>query len=181
MSVRVRLTAEVGAAMAPVLATLQSRPGRPPVVRERLLIEAGLSRARTGLPWRHLPQDFGRWDALDNRFRRWEVRGGWRRRGAHRQTAAGSRACPLFSDATLGRAQQHAAGALKTYGGQAAQSLGRSRGGLATTIQAGCRDARTGIAVVLTAGPCPESPGFAPVCAQGPPAPSLTQAMMDKA
>src|SRR6266567_8102546 len=66
---------------------------------------------------------------------------------------------------------------LKKHGGQAAQALGRSRGGLSTKIHAGCLDERTGIAVVLTAGQCHESPVFVQV----PPEPSLTHAIMDKA
>jgi len=52
---------------------------------------------------------------------------------------------------------------------------------LSTKIHAGCRDERTGIAVVLTAGQCHESPVFASVFAQVPPEPSLTHVIMDKA
>ena len=69
---------------------------------------------------------------------------------------------------------------MKKNGGPAAQALGRSRGGLSTTIHAGCRDARTGVAIVLTAGHCHESPVFETVCAQVPPEPVLPQAIMDK-
>jgi hypothetical protein len=76
MSVRLLLTDEAWAEIAPILAKLKSRAGRPPVLSDRLFIEAVRYRARTGLPWRDLPKDFGRWDAVYNRFRRWEVRGG---------------------------------------------------------------------------------------------------------
>ena len=69
---------------------------------------------------------------------------------------------------------------MKKNGGQAAQALGRSRGGLSTKIHAGCRDERTGVAVILTAGQCHESPAFERVFVQWPPAPPLTHAMMDK-
>ena len=181
MSVRLLLPDEAWAAIAPLLAKVKARAGRPPVLRDRRCIEAVRSRARTGRPWRDLPEAFGRWDAVSNRFRRWEVRGGWRRLWEHRQTEDGPMACPIVLEATMVRAHQHAAGALKKHGGQAAQALGRSRGGLATTLHAGCRDARTGIAVVLTAGPCHESPVVETVCAQVPPEPPLTQAIMDKA
>ena len=181
MSVRLLLTDEAWAEIAPVLVTLNSRAGRPPVLSDRLFIEAVLYLARTGTPWRDLPEAFGRWDAVYNRFRRWERRGIWRRLWERLQTED----CPLtrhlFIDATMVRAHQHAAGALKKYGGQAAQALGRSRGGLSTKIHAGCRDERTGIAVVLTAGQCHESPVFETVFAQVPPEPSLTHAIMDKA
>src|SRR5262249_9863260 len=49
---------------------------------------------------------------------------------------------------------------VKKNGGHAAQALGRSRGGLSTKSHAGCRDERTGVAIVLTAGHCHESPVF---------------------
>ena len=75
MSVRLLLTDKAWAEIAPILTTLKSRAGRPPVLSDRLFIEAVLYRARTGLPWRDLPKDCGRWDAVDNRFRRWEVHG----------------------------------------------------------------------------------------------------------
>jgi transposase len=181
MSVRLLLTKKAWAEIAPILATLKSRAGRPPVLSERLCIEAGLSRARTGLPWRDLPEDFGRWDAVYNRFRRWEVRGLWRRRWEHLHRAACPITCHICIEATMVRAQQHAAGALQKHGGQAAQALGRSRGGVSTTIHAGCRDERTGIAVVLTAGHCHERPVVETVVTQVPPEPSLTHAIMDKA
>ena len=88
MSVRLLLTDEAWAEIAPILATLKSRAGRPPVLSERLFIEAVLYRARTGLPWRDLPKDVGRWDAVYNRFRRWELRGVWRQLWEHLQTDA---------------------------------------------------------------------------------------------
>ncbi|SRR6266571_4675292 len=71
--------------------------------------------ARTGTPWRDLPADFGHWDAVYNRFRRWEARGLWRQLWERLQQED----CPLtrhiyiFIDATIVRAHQHAAGALK--------------------------------------------------------------------
>src|SRR5687767_10081812 len=68
----------------------------------------------------------------------------------------------------------------KKNGGHAAQALGRSRGGCSTKIHAGCRDERTGVAIVLTAGHCHESPVFEMVLAQVPPEPPLTHAIMDK-
>ena len=180
MSVRLLLTDKTWAEIAPILATLKSRAGRPPVLSDRLFVEAVLYLARTGLPWRDLPKDFGRWDAVYNRFRRWEGRGIWRRLWEHLQTEDGPITCHLFIDATIVRAHQHAAGALKKHGGQAAQALGRSRGGLSTKIHAGCRDERTSVAMVLTAGHCHESPVFETVLAQVPPVPSLTHAIMDK-
>ena len=113
MSVRLLLTDEAWAELAPILATLKSRAGSPPALSDRHFIEAVLYLARTGTPWRDLPEDFGHWDAVYNRFRRWERRGIWRRLWERLQTED----CPLtrhlFIDATIVRAHQHAAGALK--------------------------------------------------------------------
>ena len=41
----------------------------------RLFLEAVLWRVRAGLPWRDLPNAFGRWTSVFQRFRRW-VRAG---------------------------------------------------------------------------------------------------------
>ena len=113
MSVRLLLTDAAWAEIAPILATMKSRAGSPPVLSDRMFIEAVLYLARTGTPWHDLPEAFGHWDAVYNRFRRWERRGLWRQLWERVQAEG----CPLprqrFSDATIGRAPQHAAGALK--------------------------------------------------------------------
>ena len=113
MSVRLMLTDEAWAELAPILATLKSRAGSPPALSDRLFIEAVLYLARTGTPWRDLPAEFGHWDAVYNRFRRWERRGIWRRLWEHLHTEDCPLARHLFIDATIVRAHQHAAGALK--------------------------------------------------------------------
>ncbi len=40
------------------------RGGRKPQLSDRLFFEALLYLARTGIPWRDLPGDFGAWDAV---------------------------------------------------------------------------------------------------------------------
>jgi hypothetical protein len=113
-------------------------------------------------------------------LRRGERRGLWRRLWERLQAED----CPLtrylFLAATIVRAHQQAAGALKKNGGPAAQALRRCRGGWSTKIHAGCRDERTGVAIVRTAGQCHARPVFETVLAQGPPEPPLTHAIMDK-
>ena len=45
----------------------------------RLFLEAVLWIARTGSPWRDLPGEFGRWNSVFKRFRRWSLRGAFER------------------------------------------------------------------------------------------------------
>ena len=52
--------------------------GAPPGTPEREFLEAVLFLARTGTPWRDLPEEFGRWSAVYMRFRRWEESGVWK-------------------------------------------------------------------------------------------------------
>ena len=117
MSIRLLLTEEAWAEIAPILAAIKSRAGSPPVLSDRMFIEAVLYLARTGTPWRDLPEAFGHWDAVYNRFRRWERRGIWRQLWERLQTDASPQTRHLFIDATIVRAHQHAAGALKKTGG----------------------------------------------------------------
>src|SRR5215475_9297546 len=104
MSVRLLLTDEAWAELAPILAPLQSRAGSPPALSDRLFIEAVRSLARTGSPWRDLPVDFGHWDAVSNRLRRWERRGLWRRLWERLQAGDGPLTRHIFLDATIVRA-----------------------------------------------------------------------------
>jgi transposase len=113
MSVRLLLTAEAWAEIAPILTAIKSRAGSPPGLSDQMFIEAVLYLARTGTPWRDLPEECGHWDAVYNRFRRWERRGIWRQLWERLQTDASPRTRHLFIDATIVRAHQHAAGALK--------------------------------------------------------------------
>ncbi len=86
--------------------------GQPPKLSDRNIFEALLCLARTGIPWRDLPAECGRWDAVYNRFRRW-VRSGGLRRMFEAVTAEpefeGIRR--ILIDSTIIRAHQHAAGA----------------------------------------------------------------------
>jgi len=75
----------------------------------RRFVEAVLWVARTGSPWRDLPEAFGNWNSIWRRFDRWSERGVW-----HRIFAALSDDPDfeyLIVDSTIVRAHQHAAGA----------------------------------------------------------------------
>jgi transposase len=102
--------------IAAVLADVKSRRGAPPALADRLFVEAVLYLARTGLPWRDLPDRFGAWDAVYNRFRRWERRGVWRALFARLPGSALDAVAVVYFDSTVVRAHPHAAGAPKKKG-----------------------------------------------------------------
>ena len=77
----------------------------------RLFIEAVLWMARTGVPWRDLPAQFGHWHSVYMRFSRWSKQGVWARLAA--VLADDSDLEEVFIDSTIVRAHQHAAGAQK--------------------------------------------------------------------
>src|SRR5262249_32929045 len=110
---RYMLTDDLWVAMEPhVRQAKRHKGGQPPALPDRLFFEALLYLARTGVPWRDLPTEFGRWDAVYNRFRRWVAPGGLQRlfEALTAQPAFGNVRRVLI-DSTIVRAHQHAAGA----------------------------------------------------------------------
>jgi transposase len=55
----------------------EQRTGPAALLGDRLFIEAVLFRAKTGLPWRDLPERFGPWKSVYNRFANWAKKGHW--------------------------------------------------------------------------------------------------------
>jgi transposase len=111
--IRLRVTDEAWQEIVAVLDRVKHKAGSPPQQSDRMFIEAVLYVARTGILWRDLSKAFGNWDAVYNRFRRWEKRRVWRRLWEGLQGEECTRAKALFIDRTMVRAHQHAAGALK--------------------------------------------------------------------
>ena len=60
--------------VAPLLPGKPGDPGRSGN-NNRLFLEGVLWIARTGSPWRDLPVEFGRWNSVFQRFRRWTRKG----------------------------------------------------------------------------------------------------------
>jgi transposase len=110
---RYMLTDDLWAAMEPLVRQAKRhRGGQQPQLPDRQFFEALLYLARTGAPWRDLPGEFGNWDAVYNRFRRWVAS------GALRRLFEAMTADPAFGEvrrvligSTVVRAHQHAAGA----------------------------------------------------------------------
>ena len=59
---------------------LPGQPGQHGKVAKdnRLFVDAVLRIARTGAPWRDLPERFGKWNSAWRRFGRWARKGVWR-------------------------------------------------------------------------------------------------------
>jgi putative transposase len=79
-----------------------------PGADDRNFVEAVLWWRRTGVPWRDLPDEFGPWKTVFNRFDRWSKKGKWERMLRALQTDIDSEWHSL--DSTINRAHQHAAG-----------------------------------------------------------------------
>eukprot|EP01036_Dinobryon_divergens_P037062 gene37062-48390_t len=60
----------------PFLIAIRGRGGRPASDHCRIL-DAVFWIARTGSPWRDLPEEFGKWSSVYRQFRRWTLSGLW--------------------------------------------------------------------------------------------------------
>ena len=91
---------------------LPGQPGQHGKVAQdnRLFIDAVLWIAKTGAPWRDLPERFGPWGSVWKRFDRWAKKGVWRRVFEELRDPDLEW---MIIDSTVVRAHQHAAGAEK--------------------------------------------------------------------
>jgi transposase len=96
---------------------LPGQAGDPGVTAKdnRLFVNAVLWIAKTGAPWRDLPERFGLWGSVWRRFDRWGVKGVWKRAFEALQDPDLEW---MIIDSTVVRAHQHAAG---KKGGKAAR------------------------------------------------------------
>jgi len=118
MKRRHELSDEQWVLIEPHLPGRKSDPGRTGK-NHRLFVNAVLWIAKTGAPWRDLPERFGKWNSIFQRFNRWCKRGVWQR---VLEVLGGEPNLEyLLMDSTIVRAHQHAAGA---KGGRTAKRSG---------------------------------------------------------
>jgi transposase len=88
------------------------RRGRRPK-DHRLVLDGVFWIARTGAPWRDLPESFGKWSTVYRQFRRWTLSGIWDVLLASLNDSGEGQDSVQMIDSTIVRAHQHAAGAQK--------------------------------------------------------------------
>lgn len=108
--VRGRLTDEEWAVFEPFLTEKSPQGGRPPKDHRRVL-DGILWIARTGAPWRDLPEELGNWNSVHRQFRRWTASGLWDVLLQALADSGGDADALQMIDSTIVRAHHCAAGA----------------------------------------------------------------------
>ncbi|MGV9601875.1 IS5 family transposase [Streptosporangium sandarakinum] len=163
---RHELTDGAWARIAPLLPARPERGGR--WRDHRQVLNGIVWKIRTGADWRDVPDRYGPWQTIYQRFRRWSADGTFARILEHVQVhddAIGQVDWSVICvDSTIVRAHQHAASARKGGSGKgrtgsnqprpirADKALGRSRGGLTTRIHLAADGRGLPLAFVLTGG-----------------------------
>ena len=130
--------------------SLPGQPGGPGVTAEddRLFVAAVLWVAKTGAPWRDLPERLGPWGSVRKRFDRWTKKGVWQ--AGLRGTA---RPRPGVDDHRRHRGPGAPARRRgRKHGVDGDQALGRSRGGSGTKIHILVDGLGNPVEFILTAG-----------------------------
>lgn len=107
-----------------------------------------LWRLKTGAPWRDIPERFGPYQTIYNRFARWAQRGWWDQMFKAVQTVDDNDQASLL-DATIVRAHQDAAGG---RGGVDRNAIGRSAGGFSSKVHLLTTSAGLPVHAIVTAG-----------------------------
>ena len=90
--------------------SIRAPNGRKPV-NHRLVLDGIFWIARTGSPWRDLPEEFGKWSSVYRQFRRWTLVGLWEDILDALNHAGIAPDKFQMVDSTVIRAHHHAAGA----------------------------------------------------------------------
>jgi transposase len=120
------LSDQMWARLEPLLPPLQGAMGRP-MMPHRLVLEGLLYRYRTSVPWRDLPEQFGPWQTVWKRHRRFTLDGTWDRVLTALQAEADSRGAIDWNvsvDSTIARVHQHGANAARSVVGPTSHTGG---------------------------------------------------------
>ncbi len=92
------------------IVSVRAPSGRKPT-NHRLVLDGIFWIARTGAPWRDLPEEFGKWSSVYRQFRRWTLAGLWEQiMDVLNESGAVPHALQMI-DSTVVRAHHQAAGA----------------------------------------------------------------------
>jgi putative transposase len=125
-AMRYMITDELWAVMGPLVKEAKRyKCGKRPQLPDRAFFEAVLYLGRTGVPLRDLPGEFGRWDAVYNRWRRWVSTGSLTKLFELLTDAPECEGVKrVLIDSTIVRAHRHAAGALQKRGARRSKAWG---------------------------------------------------------
>ena len=107
---RYELTDQEWEQIVPLLPSNKGGRGRPPK-DNRQMLNAMVWLARSGAPWRDLPERYGPWESVYSRFRKWVDDGVLD--NIFRVLSLESELYELSIDASIVQAHQHSAGAKK--------------------------------------------------------------------
>ena len=162
---------EEWAFFAPFVIESGPKRGRPPK-DHRLVLDGVFWIARTGSPWRDLPETFGPWASVYRQFRRWTLAGIWDLILEALNEAEGSLHSVQMIDSTVARAHHCAAGErggfrIRVLGAQEVASRPRS---ISRRTARGCPSpSRSPAASEITGGEVSDYRGYGPLMeADGP-------------
>ena len=145
-------------------AQFSKRRGRP-WSDHRQVINGILWILKTGSPWRDLPPEFGKWQTVYNRFRRWIYEGVWER--VYRRLLKRAKANRKIDhtmwcvDGSVVRAHRCASGMIsQSDENDELVALGRSRGGFSTKLHVLTDSRGNVLSLTVTPGQKHESTEF---------------------
>lgn len=155
-------------AHGPLLPAERPKKRGHPYHSHRMILNGILWILATGSPWRDLPERYGPWSTVANRFYAWRKSGLWDRLLADLQCAADAEGTldwtTHYVDSSVIRAHQHAAGARRSSSDEA---LGRSQGGFSTKLHLRAEGQGKPMVLLLTAGQRYEQTAFEPLMEAG--------------
>lgn len=160
MGERIGLTDDEWAVIGPLVPAEQGRGCRP-TQDNRRYFEGMMWMARTGAQWRHLPDEYGKWNSVFRRYRRWVETGVFEAMLETLAELVERDRSPDMIDSTIVRARHCAVGIKR--GLRRPRRLADRRGGFTTKLHARCDAKGRPLGFVLTPGQTHDSQGFVPL------------------